>query len=87
MMASAAAPGEPTVWGPSPELPAATVLTIPWTVTALLTACDRGSRPSEPLAVPMLIDMMCTSWATHHSMPSMICAVVPDPSELNTLAM
>src|SRR5437762_2513976 len=60
VMAFAAAPGDTTVSGMSPELPAATTTTLFFSETALFTAWLIESVPSEALSLPRLIEMTST---------------------------
>src|SRR5205823_4143263 len=85
VMACVAAPGEPTLAGMSPELPAATTTTtLP--ATAALAAWLSASLPSEAASEPRLIEMRFTPCETHQSMPAMTWLSGPDPLASSTLA-
>src|SRR4030095_11474133 len=86
-MAWAAAPGEPTVLGPSPELPAATTTTFPFSTTARLTDRLMASWPSEATEPPRLMEITLTfGRSAHQSIPAITWLAVPDPREFRTLA-
>ena len=84
-MAWAAAPGEPTVPGSSPELPAATTTTLPLS-TAALAAWLSASFPSEGASEPRLIEMIWAPWSTHQSIPAITWLSGPEPDWSSTLA-
>ncbi len=86
--APAAAPGEPTVQVPEPELPAATATTMP-AADALFTATDVASVPSAQPLVPsdrlMATMLNAVRLATTHSTPAVTFAIEPLPRRSRTL--
>ena len=78
-MAPAAAEGEPMVFSPSPELPAATTTTTFW-ATAASTARLKASWPSELPGMARLRLITWSLFATHHSSPVMMPLSGPEPA-------
>ena len=83
--ASVATPGDETVPGASPELPAATTTTFP-ARNAAFTAWLPASEPSDA-GLPSDMEMTFTSArAAHHSIADTTLASAPEPVESSTLA-
>jgi hypothetical protein len=75
------------VLGPSPELPAATTTTFPFSTTARLTDRLMASWPSEATELPRLMEITLTfGRSAHQSIPAITWVAVPDPWAFRTLA-
>lgn len=83
--AASAAPGDPTVDGPGPALPAATTKRVSVDAVRVLTAWLIGSVPSVSASEPRLMLTTLACWEAAHSMPSMTDDSEPKPSSPSTL--